>query len=121
MYEAPHHLAATVRELYEALGDRQAVFCRELTKRYEEKLNLSLSQACVYYEEHEPRGEYVIVIEGAALEQTAAAAAQQWSDITLEEHMNMYLEQGIDRREAMKKVATDRGIPKRQVYEELYK
>ena len=121
LYEAPHHLAATVRELYEALGDRQAVFCRELTKRYEEKLALSLGQACSYYEEHEPRGEFVIVIEGAAPDQIASSTAKQWSDVSMEEHMNIYLEQGIDRRDAMKRVAADRGISKRQVYDYLYK
>ncbi len=121
LYEAPHHLVATIEELYETLGDRNITVCRELTKRYEEKRKTTLSQCILYYKDTDPRGEYVLVIEGRSFEELEAEARKSWEDMSLEEHMAVYENQGIDRKEAMKLVAKDRGISKRDVYQSLLK
>lgn len=121
LYEAPHHLVATLEELYETLGDRNITVCRELTKRYEEKRKTMLSECLTYYKDTDPRGEYVLVIEGKSFEELEAEARKSWEDMSLEEHMAVYETQGIDRKEAMKRVAKDRGISKRDVYQSLLK
>ena len=105
IYEAPHHLVKTLEELYDTLGDRQISICRELTKRYEEKMRTTLSDSLVYYGENEPRGEYVLVIHGKTFEELAEEARKSWEDMSLEEHMQVYESQGIARKEAMKLVA----------------
>ncbi len=119
VYEAPHHLKATLAELYEVLGDRSITLCRELTKRYEEKLKMSLKEAVAYFKEHEPRGEYVLVIAGKSKEEVQAEAVSQWVNLSLEEHMQLYLDKGQDKKSAMKSVAKDLGISKRDVYQAL--
>ena len=119
LYEAPHHLLRTLRELYEALGDRKAAVCRELTKKYETALRRPLSEILVYYEENEPRGEYVIVIQGRSIGDLKREENDQWQQMSVQEHMEYYLSQGIDKKEAMKRVARDRGIGKREVYQAL--
>ena len=121
VYEAPHHLVKTLEELYEALGDRTITICRELTKRYEEKLKMTLSEALRYYEDNEPRGEYVLVIDGKSFDKIAEEEKKSWENMSLEEHMAVYENQGIDRKEAMKLVAKDRGVSKRDVYQALLK
>ena len=119
LYEAPHHLLRTLTELYEALGDRKASICRELTKKYETAFRTTFSGALAHYENEEPRGECVIVVEGKSLEEIEKEKAAAWEDMTVEEHMDLYLEQGLDRKDAMKQVAKDRGISKRDVYQVL--
>lgn len=116
IYEAPHHLRGTLAELYEALGDRRISLARELTKLHEEHLFMTLSEAISYYKEHDPRGEYVIVIEGKSMDEIAAMERAAWEEMTIGEHMQIYLDQGMDKKSAMKKVAADRGISKREVY-----
>ncbi len=119
IYEAPHHLVKTLEELYEALGDRKIAVCRELTKRYEEKTLTTISDVLKFYNDNEPRGEYVLVIDGKTFEEIAEEEKKSWEAMTIEEHMAVYEEQGIDRKEAMKLVAKDRGISKRDVYQAL--
>lgn len=119
LYEAPHHLVKTLEELLEALGNRKIAVCRELTKRYEEKTLASISEVLDYYKENEPRGEYVLVLEGKSFETIAEEEKKSWEAMTIEEHMAIYEGQGIDRKEAMKLVAKDRGISKRDVYQAL--
>ena len=119
LYEAPHHLVKTLEELLEALGNRKIAVCRELTKRYEEKTLASISEMLDYYKENEPRGEYVLVLEGKSFETIAEEEKKSWEAMTIEEHMAIYEGQGIDRKEAMKLVAKDRGISKRDVYQAL--
>ncbi len=121
LYEAPHHLKETLSELYETLGDRRVCIARELTKRYEEKKIFTLSSACEYYKEHEPRGEYVVVINGKSFEKVESEEQDKWSKMTIEEHMAYYLKEGLERKAAMKQIAADRGIPKREVYNALYR
>lgn len=116
IYEAPHHLVATLKELYEALGDREITQCRELTKKYEEAYKSTISGLLEKYEAEEPRGEYVLVIQGKSMEEKKAEREEDWKKLTIEEHMNYYLEKGIEKKEAMKMVAKDRGISKRDVY-----
>ena len=118
-YEAPHHLGKTLEELYEALGNRKMAICRELTKRYEEVMSISIEEALAYYKENEPRGEYVLVVQGKSFEELQKEKQQSWESLSLAEHMAVYEEQGIDRKEAMKLVAKDRGISKREVYQGL--
>lgn len=119
LYEAPHHLVRTLDELYEALGDRKMTLCRELTKKFEEVIPATISSARALYEQEEPRGEYVLVVEGKSLSEFQRELAQSWQEIPIEEHMRQYESQGIDHKEAMKRVAKDRGISKREVYQYL--
>jgi len=119
LYEAPHRLVKTLRLLLETLGDRQVRGCRELTKKHETVYENTLSGAVSYYEEQEPKGECVLVIAGKSREEIRREEQMQWEEMTLEEHMEKYLSEGMDRKEAMKQVAKDRGIGKREVYRAL--
>ena len=120
LYEAPHHLVKTLQELSEVLGaDRRLTICRELTKRHEEKMQTTLGDSLHYYEAKEPRGEYVLVIEGKSRAQIEREQQAEWETMSIEEHMAHYESQGIDRKEAMKLVAKDRGVSKRDIYQSL--
>lgn len=119
IYEAPHHLIKTLEELFEILGDRKITVCRELTKRYEEKTLTTISECLNYYKENEPRGEYVLVIDGKTFKEMEEEERKAWETMSLEEHMAMYEAQGTSHKEAMKLVAKDRGISKRDVYQAL--
>ena len=119
LYEAPHHLRGTLQELYDNLGERRITLCRELTKKFEEALPMTLSSAIVYYSGTEPRGEYVLVLAGADRAALEEEKREKFEEMTLEEHMVMYTDQGLSRKEAMKKVAADRGVSKRDIYKEL--
>lgn len=119
LYEAPHRLKKTLGELYDTLGDRRMTICRELTKRFETVLATTLAQALERYESEEPRGEYVLVIEGKSRREKESERQAQYAELPIEEHMRRYEQQGIDRKEAMKRVAADRGISKRDVYQYL--
>ena len=119
VYEAPHHLRAILQELYQALGDRSITLCRELTKRYEEKKKMTLAQAVDYYRENDPRGEYVLVIAGKSKEEVMQEEQSRWEDLSIEEHMQIYLDQDYSKKDAMKAVAKDRGVSKRDIYQAL--
>lgn len=119
LYEAPHRLLRTVEELLEALGDRKATLLRELTKKHETAFLTTLSGILEYYREKEPRGECVLVIEGKSYEELFEEEKEQWSSLSLEEHMEHYTSQGMDRKEAMKAVAKDLGVSKREIYQRL--
>lgn len=116
LYEAPHHLLRTLEELKEALGDRRVTLCRELTKKFETVMPTTLEQALEYYEGQEPRGEFVLVLEGKSREEKRREEIAAWEGVSIEEHMARYEGRGMDRREAMKQVAKDRGLSKREVY-----
>ncbi|MBP5282672.1 MAG: 16S rRNA (cytidine(1402)-2'-O)-methyltransferase [Lachnospiraceae bacterium] len=120
LYEAPHHLKATLEDLYEALGDRRITLCRELTKKFETILPTTLSAAVAKYDAEEPRGEYVLVIEGKSREEKRREEQASFEELSIEEHMTRYESQGIDHKEAMKLVAKDRGMTKREVYAYLH-
>ncbi len=119
MYEAPHRLKSTLKELYETLGNRRITTCRELTKKFETIMPSTLEALQEYYENEEPRGEYVLVIEGKSLREQELEKQAGFEEISIEEHMSIYEDKGIDRKEAMKLVAKDRGISKRDVYNYL--
>jgi len=119
LYEAPHHLASTLKELYEALGERKITICRELTKKFETVTPTTLENAIAFYETEEPRGEYVLVIEGKSLLQKRKEKQEGFLSLSIEEHMRQYEESGVERKEAMKKVAKDRGVSKREIYQYL--
>lgn len=119
LYEAPHHLVKTLKELYEALGDRRITLCRELTKRFETVQPTTLQKILAYYETEEPRGEYVLVLEGKSLQQKKEEKQASWQSMTIEEHMAYYEKEGMDEKAAMKQVAKDRGVPKREIYQYL--
>lgn len=122
IYEAPHHLVRTLQELHDTLGgDRRLTICRELTKRHEEKLQMTLADSLSYYEVNEPRGEYVLIIAGRSREEMKKEEQAGWEALSLEEHMAHYESQGIDCKEAMKRVAKDRGVSKRDIYQALLK
>lgn len=120
VYEAPHHLKKTLAELETALGaNRGITLCRELTKKFEEKDKTTIAEAIAEYEEREPRGEYVLVIEGKSKEDVAKEAQQAWEEMSLTDHLQYYLDQGLDKKSAMKEMAKDRGTTKREIYAAL--
>lgn len=116
LYEAPHHLLRTLQELYEALGERRITLCRELTKKFETVLPTTLKEAVFRYEDEEARGEYVLVVEGKSLRQKKEERQAAWQSMSIEEHMAFYQKDGMDEKAAMKQVAKDRGVPKREIY-----
>ena len=119
LYEAPHRLVRTLSELLENLGDRRISVCRELTKTHETVFRTTVSEALSYYETEEPRGECVLVIEGKSRLEIQQEQERSWEAISIEEHMKRYLDGGTDKKEAMKLVAKDRGMKKRDVYQYL--
>lgn len=120
LYEAPHRLVRTLRELQEVFGgDRKLTVCRELTKKHETAFQTTFEEAVGYYESTEPKGECVLVVEGKSQEQIRQEAVDKWEEMSLSEHMDYYTDQGIDKKEAMKRVAKDRGMAKRDVYKAL--
>ena len=118
-YEAPHHLKKTLQELAAVLGDRKITLCRELTKRFETVMPTTIFAATDYFETNDPRGEYVLVIEGKSYEEKKQEAQKNWLEMPVEEHVALYESQGFDRKEAMKKAAKDRGVSKRDIYQSL--
>ncbi|MCI5512091.1 MAG: 16S rRNA (cytidine(1402)-2'-O)-methyltransferase [Oliverpabstia sp.] len=119
LYEAPHRLVRTLEELYQALGERRVTVCRELTKKHETAFLTTLSGALAYYQENDPKGECVIVMEGRSRKEMEEEKQQQWETMPLEEHMKIYENQGMSRKEAMKAVAKDRGVSRRDIYQQL--
>ncbi len=120
LYEAPHHLVRTLEELYQALGQRKITLCRELTKKFETVFPTTLEEALEYYKTEEPRGEYVLVLEGKSYEELRQEAIATWESMTVEEHMAYYESQGMDNKTAMKQVAKDRGVGKREIYAQIH-
>lgn len=118
-YEAPHRLVKTLKELLEALGNRRITICRELTKKHETAWQTHIAEACEYYQENAPKGECVLVIEGRSREELKAEEQEQWEQMPLEAHMEHYESQGMDHKSAMKRVAKDRGVSKRDIYRML--
>ena len=116
LYEAPHHLVRTLEELYDTLGNRKITLCRELTKKFETIMPTSLEKALEYYKNEEPRGEYVLVIEGKSFEEKRMEEINSWENMSIEEHMAYYENKGMDSKTAMKQVAKDRGVGKREIY-----
>lgn len=116
LYEAPHHLVRTLEELYDTLGNRKITLCRELTKKFETVMPTSLEKALEYYKNEEPRGEYVLVIEGKSFEEKRMEEINSWENMSIEEHMAYYENKGMDSKTAMKQVAKDRGVGKREIY-----
>jgi 16S rRNA (cytidine1402-2'-O)-methyltransferase len=121
LYEAPHHLVRTLEELREALGDRRITLCRELTKKFETVMPTTLQAALEYYRNENPRGEYVLVVEGRSHEEKRQEEIASWEEMSIEEHMAYYESQGMDSKAAMKQVAKDRGVGKREIYASLHR
>ena len=119
IYEAPHRLVKTLQELLNELGDRNITICKELTKKHETGFETTLKEAVPYYEQNEPRGEYVLVLEGCSRQQMEQEAQDAWKEMSLGDHMKLYEEQGMNRKDAMKQVAKDRGVGKREIYQAL--
>jgi 16S rRNA (cytidine1402-2'-O)-methyltransferase len=119
VYEAPHRLKETLRELNQALGNRSITICRELTKKFEEHRKTTIEEAMTYYEQNDPRGEYVLIIAGKTKEEVAAEETARWEELSIEEHLQKYLDEGLEKKDAMKAVAKDRGVSKRDIYNAL--
>lgn len=119
LYEAPHRLTRTLQELLETLGNRSMTLCRELTKKHETAFASTIEDLLKYYETQEPKGECVLVIEGKSREELVREEQKRWEELSLKEHMDIYLQQEMDKKEAMKRVAKDRGVSKRDVYQAL--
>ena len=118
-YEAPHRLVKTLKELLEALGNRRITICRELTKKHETAWQTHIAEACEYYQENAPKGECVLAIEGKSAEEVKQEERAKWEEMSIEEHMQFYMEAGKEKKEAMKCVAKDRGVSKREIYNYL--
>ena len=121
LYEAPHKLVRTLRDLRETLGNRRMTLCRELTKKHETAFHSTIDDLLAYYEKEKPLGECVLVIEGKSRQELKEEAAASWEEISIEEHMEIYEKQGMSRKDAMKQVAKDRGVSKRDIYSYLMK
>ena len=119
LYEAPHRLVRTLGELYETLGDRRAALCRELTKKHETAFRTTIKGLLDFYEKEKPLGECVLVIEGKSRLEIQKESQKAWEKMSIEEHMEFYESQGNMRKDAMKLVAKDRGMTKREVYQYL--
>ena len=119
VYEAPHRLVKTLKLFLERLGNRKITVCRELTKRHETALAVTLEEAVAHYEANPPKGECVLVIEGKSREEAREEERKQWEEMTIEDHMEVYTKQGMDKKSAMKAVAKDRGVTKRDIYQYL--
>lgn len=119
LYEAPHRLKKTLGELLTALGNRRISLVKEITKRYENVFLTDMETALSHYEKEEPKGEFVLVVEGKSRQEIKEERENSFREMDINEHMNIYLEKGMDKKEAMKAVASDRGIPKREVYKML--
>lgn len=119
LYEAPHRLIRTLAELFEVLGNRRITVCRELTKKHETAFATTLSEAVSYYETNEPKGECVIVMEGRSREEMRMEDQKQWEEMSVSDHVAMYEQQGLSRKDAMKQAAKDRGVSKRDIYAQL--
>ncbi|MFQ9509748.1 MAG: 16S rRNA (cytidine(1402)-2'-O)-methyltransferase [Lachnospiraceae bacterium] len=119
LYEAPHRLVKTLKELSDTIGNRRLTVCRELTKKYETKFVTTIQEAISFYEIEEPKGECVLVIEGKDVLDLIKEKQETWNDISIPDHFDLYLKQGMEKKEAMKQVAKDRGISKRDVYQVL--
>lgn len=117
IYEAPHRLVKTITELKETLGDRKVTVCKELTKKHETFFRTTISEAEAYFRLNEPRGEYILIIKGRTHEEIAKENAARWDKVDITEHIKMYMAEGMDKKEAVKQVALDRGVPKREIYE----
>ena len=119
VYEAPHRLVKTLKLFLERLGNRKITVCRELTKRHETALAVTLEEAVAHYEANPPKGECVLVIEGKSREEAREEERKQWEEMTIEDHMEVYTKQGMAKKSAMKAVAKDRGESKRDIYQDL--
>lgn len=119
-YEAPHRLLDTLEFLKDNLGNRKIAICRELTKLHEEILRLTLEESIEYYKEKSPRGEYVLVVEGKRQEDIELEEKAKWEDLTIEEHIRKYIEEGLSKKEAVKKVAKDRNVSKSEIYKKSF-
>ena len=119
VYEAPHRLVKTLKLFLERLGNRKITVCRELTKRHETALAVTLEEAVAHYEANPPKGECDLVIEGKSREEAREEERKQWEEMTIEDHMEVYTKQGMDKKSAMKAVAKDRGVSKRDIYQYL--
>jgi 16S rRNA (cytidine1402-2'-O)-methyltransferase len=116
IYEAPHRIRDTLKDLFDNLGNRRVAVCRELTKKFEEVIRVGLLEASTLYEKSEPRGEFVIVLEGRDIKEMQEEERKSWDSVSVEEHIDMYVKQGMSRKDAMKKAAKDRGLSKRDIY-----
>lgn len=119
LYEAPHRLIKTLEELREELGNRRVTLCRELTKKHETVFPSTLEGLLAFYQTEKPLGECVLVLEGVSRKELEKESIASWEQISLEEHMQLYEDRGISRKEAMKLVAKDRGVSKREIYQAL--
>lgn len=119
-YESPHRLKKTLQQMAEAWhSDRKVVLARELTKRYEEWIRGTIGECLQYLEQHPPLGEFCVLVEGSSSSVHEESAEQWWHLLSVTEHYNYYLDKNMDRKEAMKAVAKDRRVSKREIYAAL--
>ncbi|MBQ9814564.1 MAG: 16S rRNA (cytidine(1402)-2'-O)-methyltransferase [Lachnospiraceae bacterium] len=121
IYEAPHRFLKTLKDLQDVLGDREIRICRELTKVHESVLAITIADAIKLYEENEPKGEMVVVIKGKDEEEIAQEERASWEEMSVKDHVEHYMQQGLSEKDAMKQAARDRGLSKRDIYDEIKK
>lgn len=121
LYEAPHRLLKTLEELLEVLGNRKMTLCRELTKRHESVFLSTIEEVLEYHRENPPKGECVLIIQGKSFQELKEESQESFLKMSLKDHMELYMNQGFSKKEAMKLVAKDRGVGKRDIYQQLLK
>ncbi|MDY2726197.1 MAG: 16S rRNA (cytidine(1402)-2'-O)-methyltransferase, partial [Anaerostipes faecalis] len=119
IYEAPHRLVRTLEELLELLGNRKMTLCRELTKKHESVFLSDIESILEYHKENPPKGECVLIIQGKSFQEIKEENQKSFLEMSLSDHMNIYMDQGYSKKEAMKMVAKDRGVGKRDIYQQL--
>ncbi|OLR59515.1 16S rRNA (cytidine(1402)-2'-O)-methyltransferase [Anaerostipes sp. 494a] len=119
IYEAPHRLVRTLEELLELLGNRKMTLCRELTKKHESVFLSDMESILEYHKENPPKGECVLIIQGKSFQEIKEENQKSFLEMSLSDHMNIYMDQGYSKKEAMKMVAKDRGVGKRDIYQQL--
>ena len=120
MNDLPHRLVKTFAQLYEELGDRGITVTKELTKKHETVRKMTLGEAVAYYHEEEPRGEYVLILAGKDEKELKEEIKEGWNNLSIDEHMALYLDKGMAQKAAMKQVAKDRGVSKRDIYSQIH-
>ena len=119
LYEAPHRLIKTLALLLDTVGERRLTVCRELTKKHESRVSGTVSEVLAHFEANEPKGECVLVLEGKKYEEIEKEAKEKWQELSIEEHVEKYLSEGMSKKDAMKAAADDRGLSKRDIYQAL--
>ncbi len=117
LYESPYRVKALLEDMLDIFGERDIAVCRELTKKFEEIFRGSIGQSIEKFAQKDPKGEFVIIVKGTDKVEISEEL-QEWADSSIKDHLLKYINQGMTKKDAVKNVAEDRGLPKNEVYKE---